>query len=36
MNKVFLVGAGGAIGSMLRYWFSGIVRFGIIAALKNA
>src|SRR5271157_3789410 len=26
MNKVFLVGAGGAIGSILRYWFSGIVQ----------
>lgn len=26
MNKIFLVGAGGAIGSMLRYWFSGVAQ----------
>jgi CrcB protein len=26
MNKIFLVGAGGAVGSMLRYWFSGLVQ----------
>lgn len=26
MNRIFLVGAGGAIGSVLRYWFSGVVQ----------